>query len=106
MWNCRTQQVPPGEAAANIVALSANEKPGVPAVANTASHLPPLPGKHAEIGRDPEHKRLGACSILAALDLQDGHITARVEDSHRSVDFIALLSEIDARYPLNARSES
>ena len=36
---------------------------------------------------------------LAALDLQDGHVTARVEDRHRSVEFIGLLSDLDAKYP-------
>jgi transposase len=61
--------------------------------------LPPVPGKHPKIGRDHEYERLGTCSILAALDLQDGHITARVEDRHRSVEFIGLLSDLDARYP-------
>ena len=52
-----------------------------------------------KIGRDHEYQRLGTCSILAALDLQDGHVTARVEDRHRSVEFIGLLSDLDARYP-------
>jgi transposase len=51
------------------------------------------------IGRDHEYERLGTCSILAALDLQDGHVTARVEDRHRSVEFIGLLSDLDAKYP-------
>ena len=51
------------------------------------------------IGRDHEYKRLGTCSILAALDLQDGHVTARVEDRHRSIEFIGLLSDLDKRYP-------
>jgi hypothetical protein len=37
--------------------------------------------------------------ILAALDLQDGHITARVEDRHRSMEFISLLSGLNAWYP-------
>lgn len=35
----------------------------------------------------------------AALDLQDGHITARVADRHRSIEFIGLLSDLDAHYP-------
>src|SRR6266481_5984717 len=28
-----------------------------------------------------------------------GHVTARVEDRHRSVEFIGLLSDLDAKYP-------
>src|SRR5207245_5454083 len=66
---------------------------------HTAPDLPPVPGKHPTIGRDHEYERLGTCSILAALDLQDGHITARVEDRHRSVELVGLLADLDARYP-------
>jgi transposase len=88
-----------GEAASGIITVSVDEKPGVQAIANTAPDLPPVPGKHPKTGRDHEYERLGTCSILAALDLQDGHITARVEDRHRSVEFIGLLSDLDTRYP-------
>src|ERR1022692_3642741 len=75
------------------------KSPAWQAIANTAPHLPPVPGKYPKIGRDHEYESLGTCSILAALDLQDGHITARVEDRRRSVEFIGLLSDLDARYP-------
>ncbi len=95
-----------GRTASNIITVSVDEKPGVQAIGNTAPDLPPVPGKHPRIGRDHEYQRLGTCSILAALDLQDGHVTARVEDRHRSVEFIGLLSDLDARYPRNAPSES
>jgi transposase len=88
-----------GLTASNVITVSVDEKPGVQAIANTAPDLPPVPGKHPKIGRDHEYERLGTCSILAALDLQDGHITARVEDRHRSVEFTGLLSDLDARYP-------
>jgi transposase len=88
-----------GEAASGIITVSVDEKPGVQAIANTAPDLPPVPGKHPKIGRDHEYERLGTCSIIAALDLQDGHITARVEDRHRSVEFIGLLGDLDTRYP-------
>src|SRR5665811_1114413 len=46
--------------------------------------------------------RLGTASILAGLDLQDGHVTARVERRHRSREFIALLKDLDAHYPAEA----
>ena len=88
-----------GKSASSIITVSVDEKPGVQAIGNTAPDLPPVPGKHPAIGRDHEYKRFGTCSILAALDLQDGHVTARVEDRHRSVEFIGLLSDLDARYP-------
>ena len=82
-----------------VVTVSVDEKPGVQAIANTAPDLPPVPGKHPQTARDHEYERLGTCSILAALDLHDGHITARVEDRHRSVEFIALLKDLDSYYP-------
>jgi transposase len=88
-----------GETASNIITVSVDEKPGVQAIGNTSPDLPPVRGKHPTISRDHEYERLGTCSILAALDLQDGHVTARVEDRHRSVEFIGLLSDLDAKYP-------
>ena len=62
-----------------VVTVSVDEKPGLQAIANTAPDLLPVAGQHAEVARDHEYKRLGTCSILAALDLHDGHVTARVE---------------------------
>jgi hypothetical protein len=88
-----------GETVSGIITVSVDEKPGVQAIGNTAPDLPPVPGKHPKIDRDHEYERLGTCSILAALDLQDGHITARVEDRHRSVEFIGLLRDLDTWYP-------
>jgi transposase len=88
-----------GEPGSRVITVSVDEKPGVQALANTAPDLPPVAGKHPKIARDHEYERLGTCSILAALDLQDGHITARVEDRHRSVEFIGLLSDLNAWYP-------
>jgi transposase len=83
----------------SVITVSVDEKPGLQAIANTAPDLPPVAGQHAEVARDHEYKRLGTCSILAALDLNDGHITARVEHRHRSVEFIALLQDLDRYYP-------
>lgn len=85
-----------------VFTVSVDEKPGVQAIANTAADLPPVPGDHPAVGRDYEYKRLGTASILAALDLQDGHVTARVERRHRSREFIALLKDLDAHYPADA----
>jgi transposase len=84
-----------------IVTVSVDEKPGVQAIQNTATDLPPVAGEHAANGRDYEYKRLGTVSILAALDLHTGHVTAQVHDRHRSREFISLLAELDAYYPLD-----
>ena len=90
-----------GERPSSLITVSVDEKPGLQAIANTSPDLPPVPGRHPEISRDHEYKRLGTCSILAALDLHDGHITARVERRHRSVEFKGLLTDLDAWYPPN-----
>jgi hypothetical protein len=84
-----------------VITVSVDEKPGVQAIANTAPDLPPVPGQHPTLGRDHEYERLGTCSILAALDLHSGHVTAHVERRHRSREFIALLKDLDAYYPPN-----
>lgn len=82
-----------------VITVSVDEKPGVQAIANTAPDLPPVPGQYPTTARDHEYKRLGTCSILAALDLHTGHVTARVERRHRSREFIAMLEDLDAYYP-------
>lgn len=87
------------EASPTVITVSVDEKPGLQALANTAPDLPPVPGRHSTVGRDHEYKRLGTASILAALDLHTGHVTARVERRHRSREFIALLQDLDRSYP-------
>jgi transposase len=95
----QNQSGEPGLLPRKMVTVSVDEKPGVQAIANTAPDLPPVPGKHPTVARDHEYKRLGTCSILAALDLHTGHVTGRVERRHRSREFIALLRDLDAYYP-------
>jgi len=81
-----------------VITVSVDEKPGVQALGNTAPDLPPVAGQYPTVGRDHEYIRYGTWSILAALDLHDGHVTTRVEERHRSVEFIALLQDLDAYY--------
>jgi transposase len=82
-----------------IYTVSVDEKPGVQAIGQTAPDLPPVPGKASAVGRDYEYVRHGTVSILAGIDLHCGHIFANVEERHRSVEFIALLKQLDAHYP-------
>ena len=86
-----------------IYTVSIDEKPGVQALGTTAPDLPPVPGKHASVGRDHEYVRHGTVSILAALDLHTGQIIANVELRHRSFEFIGLLQRLHAHYPPQAR---
>jgi transposase/biotin operon repressor len=95
----QNEEVETGGVRPNFITVSVDEKPGVQAIANTAPDLPPVPFKYSTVARDHEYVRLGTWSILAALDLLDGHVTARVEERHRSVEFIALLKDLDAYYP-------
>jgi transposase len=92
----------PAGLAPSLITVSIDEKPGVQAIENTAPDLPPVPEKHPTIGRDHEYKRHGTLSILASLDLHDGHVIARVEERHRSREFVALLKDLDAHYPSEA----
>ena len=93
------QSPPPPPGTPRTVTVSVDEKPGVQALATTSPDLPPVPGKHPAVGRDYEYKRLGTASILAGLDLHDGHVSARVERRHRSREFVGLLQDLDAYYP-------
>jgi transposase len=82
-----------------VITVSVDEKPGVQAIKNITPDIMPEPGKQSRVMRDYEYKRLGTLSILAALDLHDGHVIAQVHDRHRSSEFISLLKELDAYYP-------
>jgi transposase len=83
----------------SIITVSVDEKPGVQAIKNIAPDIMPKPGMQTRVMRDYEYKRLGTLSILAALDLHDGHVIAQVHDRHRSSEFISLLKDLDAHYP-------
>ena len=83
--------------------LSYDEKPGIPALENTAPDLPPVPGPHAAVGRDHEYIRHGTLSLLAGIDLWNGEVLGLVRDRHRSAEFIEFLRLADAHYPAEAR---
>ncbi len=90
------ETAPPASA---VITVSIDEKPGVRALANTTPDVPPVAGQYPQVARDHEYTRHGTLSILASLDLHDGHIVARVELRHRSREFVALLKDLDAYYP-------
>ena len=83
----------------NAAFVSYDEKPGIQAISNTAPDLPPVANKHACVARDHEYKRHGTLSLLAGIDLLTGQVHARVEDRHRSREFIGFLKMLDAAYP-------
>src|SRR5262250_2231095 len=83
--------------------LSYDEKPGIQAIGNTAPDLPPVPGRHAQIGRDHEYKRYGTVSLLAGIDLLQGEVLGLIRDRHRSAEFVEFLSLAHQHYPPWAR---
>lgn len=78
--------------------LSYDEKPGIQAIENTASDLPPVPGSHPCISRDHEYIRHGTLSLMAGIDLLNGKVHALVANRHRSREFIDFLKRIDEAY--------
>ena len=82
-----------------VAIISYDEKPGVQAIANKGSDLPPKPGTHPRFARDHEYKRHGTVSLLAGIDLLTGKVHALVKDKHRSREFIEFLKLLDAAYP-------
>ena len=70
-----------------VAIVSYDEKPGVQAIANKGSDLPPKPGAHPSFSRDYEYKRHGTVSLLAGIDLVTGKVHALVKDKHRSREF-------------------
>ena len=82
-----------------VAILSYDEKPGIQALGTVAPDLPPVPGKYKCLGRDYEYVRHGTLSLLAGIDLVTGRIYGRLEERHRSLEFIAFLEQIDAAYP-------
>jgi hypothetical protein len=83
----------------DVAIISYDEKPGIQAIDNTASDLPPQPGSHVSFARDHDYKRHGTLSLLAGIDLLTGKVHACVEDRHRSREFVGFLKQLGAAYP-------
>lgn len=86
-----------------VAVLSYDEKPGIQAISNTAPDLPPRPREYPAVGRDYEYKRHGTVSLLAGIDLLDGHVLGFVRDRHRSREFVEFLKLADDHYPKVSR---
>lgn len=81
-----------------VPVLSYDKKPGIQAIATTSDDLMP-DEKHSTISRDYEYKRLGALSLLAAIDLQTGEAIPLVREKHSSKEYIEFLKLLDDKYP-------
>lgn len=82
-----------------VAILSYDEKTGIQAISNVAPDVPPVPGKYSCMARDYEYKRHGTVSLLAGIDLLNGHVHGMVADQHRSREFVAYLKIVDILYP-------
>jgi len=80
------------------ITVSYDEKPGIQAIAGIAPDIPPEPGKYKSWGRDYEYIRLGTVSLLAGIDLHDGHILSLVRERHRSLEFTEFLQLLNEYY--------
>lgn len=88
-----------GEAPELVAFLSYDEKPEIQAIGNTAPDLPPVAGAHPSVACDHEYKRHGTLSLLCGIDLLTGKLVARVEEKHRSREFVAWLQDVHGQYP-------
>ncbi len=85
-----------------VAYLSYDEKPGIQALSPTSPDLPPVPGEHPTTYRDYEYVRQGTLSLLAGIDLLNGHVHGLVRERHRSAEFVEFLQVVDAAYPKQA----
>ena len=90
------------KASSLLAILSYDEKPGIQAIENTAPDLPPVQGKHPALARDHEYVRHGTMTLMAGIDLLNGHVHGSVVERHRSREFIAFLKDLAAFYPAAA----
>lgn len=86
-----------------VAVVSFDEKPGIQAISNIAPDLPPVPGQYSSVGRDYEYVRHGTVSLMAGIDLLNGHVHGTVVDRHRSREFVAFLKTLDAHYPAHTK---
>jgi transposase len=81
----------------NAVVLCVDEKTGIQALDRTQPMLP-LRGKKPRAWTN-EYVRHGTRTLLAALEVATGKVTAQVRDNRRSETFLKFMDEVAARHP-------
>ena len=81
-----------------VAILSYDEKPGIQALESCGQEKPPVIGQYSSWLRDYEYVRHGTVSLLAGIDLLNGHVHGLVADRHRSREFIEFLRQVDQHY--------
>lgn len=75
--------------------LSYDEKPGIQATENKYEDI----RSKKQILRDYEYIRHGTLSLMAGIDMVNGHIHTHIVKRHRSKEFIEFLEILDKNYP-------
>lgn len=81
----------------NAVVLCVAEKTQVQALDRTQPLLPLRPGQIER--RTHDYKRNGTVQLFAALEVHAGRVIPRIEDRHRSREFIAFMNQLLRAYP-------
>ncbi|MDO8716844.1 MAG: IS630 family transposase [Dehalococcoidales bacterium] len=81
----------------NTVVLCVDEKTQVQALDRTQPMLPMRP--HQIERHTHDYKRNGTVQLYAALEVQAGHVIPRIEERHRSREFIAFMNDLLRAYP-------
>jgi len=81
----------------NAVVLCVDEKTQVQALDRTQPLLPMRPGQIER--RTHDYKRNGTVQLYAALEVQAGRVIPRIEERHRSREFIAFMNDLLRTYP-------
>jgi transposase len=81
----------------NAIVLCVDEKTQVQALDRTQPLLPMRPGQIER--RTHDYKRNGTVQLYAALEVNVGRVIPRIEDRHRSREFIAFMNQLLRNYP-------
>lgn len=81
----------------NAVVLCVDEKTQVQALDRTQPLLPMRPGQIER--RTHDYKRNGTVQLYAALEVHAGRVVPRIEERHRSREFIAFMNHLVRAYP-------
>lgn len=81
----------------NTVVLCVDEKTQVQALDRTQPMLPMRPGQIERHTHD--YKRNGTVQLFAALEVHGGQVIPRIENRHRSREFLAFMNQLLRTYP-------
>jgi len=81
----------------HALVLSVDEKTQVQALDRTQPMLPMRPGQYER--RTHDYKRNGTVQLYAALEVHAGRVIPRLEERHRSREFIAFMEQLLKAYP-------